>query len=298
MPRIHTLDLHFQDTPEAIAAYLIPHADGGLLVETGPGSTTDALVEGLSAHGLTPNDITDVLLTHIHLDHGGAAGWLAAHGARIHVHEVGAPHLIRPHKLLKSATRIYGDDMDRLWGEMRPVPEEQVHALSDGDTVRVGPHAFTAYSTPGHAYHHMAYVIDGCCFSGDVGGVRLPGAAHVSPPLPPPEIRLDLWKASIQTLRGLDLDEIAPTHFGRYTDVAAHLDSLEASVEAADAWIETALADDPDDETLERRVSNWLEERARADGVTDAQWARYETANPSWMAAAGLRRYAAYAASH
>jgi len=121
MTTIHTLDLNFQGFPGTIATYLIPHARGAVLIETGPGTTTHALEAGVRAHGFTMEDITDVLLTHIHLDHAGAVGWVAQHGARVHVHPRGAPHLINPEKLLSSAGRIYGDDMDRLWGQFLPL---------------------------------------------------------------------------------------------------------------------------------------------------------------------------------
>ncbi len=126
MPRkkkIITLDLNFQGNAGIIAAYLIPHAHGAVLIESGPGSTIPALIKALAKHGFSPNDITDVLLTHIHLDHAGAAGWLAQQGARIHVHEIGAPHMINPAKLLASARRIYLENMERLWGEDRETPQ-------------------------------------------------------------------------------------------------------------------------------------------------------------------------------
>src|SRR5690606_15095706 len=126
--RIVTLDLNFQGRPHAIAAYLIRDADSVVLIESGPGSTLPSLTAGLAAEGLSTRDVTHVLLTHIHLDHAGAAGWLANQGAEIYVHPVGAPHMLNPEKLLASATRIYGDRMDSLWGEFLPVPENKLHA--------------------------------------------------------------------------------------------------------------------------------------------------------------------------
>ncbi len=290
-PPIHTLDLHFHDEPQTIAAYLIEHDDGGVLVETGPGSTTAMLQARLAEHGLTPSDVTDVLVTHIHLDHAGAAGWLAQHGATVHVHHVGAPHLRNPEKLWTSATRIYGDDMERLWGDIVPVPEAQLIELNDGDDITIGGLRFIALDTPGHAYHHMAFVLEGVCFTGDVGGVRIPGHEHVSLPLAPPEIRLDLWRDSIDTLREADIDRLMPTHFGPYDDVGAHLDRLESGIRTAERWLPEALADDPSDAEWRERVVDWMRQHAAEDGVSDADWALYETANPSWMAAMGLRRY-------
>ena len=155
---ILTLDLNFQGMPGVIAAYLIPHAHGAILIESGPGSTIPTLVKTLAQHGISPNDITDVLLTHIHLDHAGASGWLAWQGARIHVHEVGAPHMIDPEKLLSSAKRIYQENMDRLWGEFLPVPEDKLQILQGNNNIEIEGLVFKALDTPGHAYHHMSYL--------------------------------------------------------------------------------------------------------------------------------------------
>ena len=297
LDRLQTLDLHFQNRPHTIASYLLPHDDGAALIETGPGSTAAMLQARLAEHGLTPNDISEVLLTHIHLDHAGAAGWLASdHGATVYVHEIGAPHLADPERLLKSATRIYGDDMDTLWGEMRPVPEDQLVSLSDGDTIDLGDLQAEALDTPGHASHHLSYVVGDVCFTGDVGGVRLPGESYVELPLAPPEIDLETWRDSLSHLRDAiqrhDVTHLAPTHFGVYEDVSAHLDRLEGAIERADEWIQTTLPDVVDDEDdLREATTNWMRKQAADAGVDDATWELYELANPSWMAALGLRRY-------
>lgn len=289
--KIHTLDLHFQDIPGAIAAYLIPYAEGTVLVECGPGSTVPALEAGLANHGLTLDDVTELLVTHIHLDHAGAAGRLARHGATVYVHHVGAPHLRNPEKLLASATRIYGDDMERLWGECLPVPGAQLVELYDGDEIIIGDLHFEVYDTPGHAYHHMAILLDNVCFSGDVGGVRMLGTKHVALPMPPPEIHLEHWRESITTLRHVAFTRIAPTHFGIYEDVDWHLDAVERALDETEEWIEKILPNDPPIEELRERVTEWMRERALADGMSPNTWERHETANPSWMAAGGLRRY-------
>jgi glyoxylase-like metal-dependent hydrolase (beta-lactamase superfamily II) len=295
--RLQTLDLHFQDRPSTIASYLLPHDDGATLIETGPGSTAAMLQARLAEQGLTPNDISEVLLTHIHLDHAGAAGWLASdHGATVYVHEIGASHLADPDRLLKSAKRIYGDEMDELWGEMRPVPEDQLVSLSDGDALGLGDLSGEALDTPGHATHHLAYVIGDVCFTGDVGGVRLPGESYVELPLAPPEIDLDAWRDSLTHLRDAvqrhDVTHLAPTHFGVYDDVAAHLDRLESAIERADAWSKETLPDVADeDDALREATVSWMREQAADEGVDDATWELYELANPSWMAALGLRRY-------
>ncbi len=296
MNRVKILDLHFQDHPQTIAAHLLPHADGAALIETGPGSTFPMLQAQLADHGLTPADISEVLLTHIHLDHAGAAGHLAQHGTTIYVHHDGAPHLADPQKLLASAERIYGDDMDRLWGDMLPVPEEQLVALDDADTVPLGDQHALALDTPGHASHHMSYVVEDICFTGDVGGVRLPGEAYVELPLAPPEIQLDHWRESLARLRTAtdrhDLTHLAPTHFGIYDDVSAHLDRLEGVIDAADEWTAETLPElGEDDAALREAVTEWMHDLAVANGVGEDTWEGYELANPSWMAALGLKRY-------
>ena len=294
--RLQTLDLHFQDRPHTIASYLLPHEDGAALIETGPASTAPMLQAQLADHGLTPNDISEVLLTHIHLDHAGAAGWLATeHGATVYVHSKGAPHLADPERLLQSAERIYGDDMDRLWGDTQPVPEEQLAVLEDGDTLSLGNLSVTALDTPGHASHHHSYAIGEVLFTGDVGGVRLPDETYVELPLAPPEIRLDLWRDSLLRLRTAvqhhDITHLAPTHFGVFDDVTPHLDRLAASIEAADDWAQQSLPEMKDAADVQEAVSAWMREQAAANGVDDATWELYELANPSWMAALGLRRY-------
>jgi len=296
LDRLETLDLHFQDQSHIIASYLLPHAKGVALVETGPGSTFPMLQAKLADRGLTPADISEVLLTHIHLDHAGAAGHLARHGATVYAHHVGVPHLVDPSKLLASATRIYGDDMDRLWGDMHPVPEDQLVALDDETSISLGNHTAVALDTPGHASHHMSYVIGDTCFTGDVGGVRIPGETHVELPLAPPEIRLDHWRESLSrlntTVNRHGVSHIAPTHFGIYDDVSAHLDRLTEAVEAADEWTTSHLSGLADDtEALEAAVTDWMHGLATANRVDDETWERYEMANPSWMAALGLRRY-------
>ena len=166
---IYTLDLNFQGIPGAIASYLIPHGHGALLVESGPGATVPALQAGLRQHGFSVKDVSAVLLTHIHLDHAGAAGWLASQGAQIYVHPVGAPHLLNPEKLLASARQISGDSMETLWGEFLAVPEERLSVVEDNQVIEVDGLRLRALDTPGHANHHHVYIYENFCFTGDVG---------------------------------------------------------------------------------------------------------------------------------
>jgi glyoxylase-like metal-dependent hydrolase (beta-lactamase superfamily II) len=232
-----------------------------------------------------------VLLTHIHLDHAGAAGWWAQQGARIHVHPVGAPHLLNPEKLLASAQRIYGGDMERLWGAFLPVPPAQLIEHSDNDTIEVGGHSLTALNTPGHAEHHFAYLLQDICFSGDVGGVRVGGLGHVRPPTPPPEIHFEKWRASIARLRAAKPSRIAPTHFGVYADVPWHLDALERGLDAIENWTAQEMAGAPTPELFRAHYAALLAQLARADGYDAAQAAAYGDAAGSDMSADGVYRY-------
>lgn len=289
--RIHTLDLNFMGIPRTIASYLIPHQDGAVLVETGPGSTITAMLGELDAHGYKPSNITDVLLTHIHLDHAGAAGWFARQGARVHVHLVGAPHMIDPEKLLASAGRIYGDMMNQLWGEFLPVPEDRLHVLKDGDVVEINELRFQAIDTPGHAEHHFAYLFEDICFSGDIGGVRLPETRHIRVPMPPPEFQLEKWRTSIHRLRSMEFSKIAPTHFGIFDQADWHLSALEAALDEIEVWMAKVMSADPDVEDLKSQITQWARRRSIQDDVDAALIDAYETANPSWMSAYGIKRY-------
>jgi glyoxylase-like metal-dependent hydrolase (beta-lactamase superfamily II) len=293
--QIHTLDLNFLGIPGTIAAYLIRHPQGGTLIECGPGSTLSALQAALHQHGLTARDISDVFLTHIHLDHAGAAGWLARQGARIHVHPVGAPHLIQPDKLLASAARIYGDMMDSLWGEFLPVPADKVIVMHDGESAEIEGICIRALDTPGHANHHFAYIYENTCFSGDIGGVRLLGPAHLRLPMPPPELNLKKWRASLEKLKREYLEgnytRIAPTHFGIFSDTDWHLAALFDTLDEIEAWIEAIMPDKPGLDELNEKFLEWSEGRSLDQGITKELLEAYEAANPSWMSAQGLQRY-------
>jgi len=288
---IQLLDLNFLNRKEAIAAYLIRHSGGAVLVESGPGSTIEALKADLAAHGLTPRDVTHVFLTHIHLDHAGAAGWLARQGAQIYVHPAGAPHLRDPEKLLASALRLYGDEMDSLWGQFLPVPPDKLTEVQNGQEIAIGNLRFTGIHTPGHARHHVAYLFEGVCFTGDIGGVRIPGPSYLRLPLVPPELNIADWRASLLRLRQLGFRRVAPTHFGIYDDAAAHLTLCLRALDEAVRWLEREMPADPPIETLRAHFVAWQQEQGLAAGISEEALDLYEIANPTWMGADGLMRY-------
>jgi glyoxylase-like metal-dependent hydrolase (beta-lactamase superfamily II) len=288
---IITLDLNFQGRPQAIASYLLKHSSGAVLIESGPGSCLEGLQAGLSAQGLAPSDVTHVLLTHIHLDHAGAAGWLARQGAQVCVHPIGAPHMLKPEKLLASAARIYGDRMQSLWGEFLPVPEDRLRIPQDLEEIVIGNLRFLAINTPGHAEHHYAYRFEDICFSGDVGAVRIPGYRYLRIPMPPPELHFGKWHDSIQRLRRDGAARIAPTHFGIYEDAGWHLDQVEKELVEAEQWLERVMPADPPLEVLRGDFTEWVQARGRKVGLSAQAAAAFELANPPGMSADGLQRY-------
>jgi glyoxylase-like metal-dependent hydrolase (beta-lactamase superfamily II) len=288
---IHTLDLCFLGAPQAIAAYLVVGPAGPVLIETGPGSTVLTLCDGLARHGLQPAQVRDVLLTHIHLDHAGAAGWWAEQGARIHVHSAGAPHLADPSRLLLSARRIYGERMDALWGEFLAVPPSQINALSDGALVEAGGLRFVAHDTPGHARHHLVYQLDDVAFAGDLGGVRRPGTRHLRLPTPPPEFDLPAWQSSVERMRALGFRQLYLTHFGAVSDVDEHWDAVAALLPRYASLAREALDAGQDRATVLETFAAWEEARLVADGIPAADWPVYASLGPVDMNVDGLLRY-------
>jgi glyoxylase-like metal-dependent hydrolase (beta-lactamase superfamily II) len=289
----HILDLQFQGAPEVIASYALRGPRGVAVIETGPASTYPALQAGLDALGIALAEVTDILVTHIHLDHAGAAGWLARDtGATVHVHHVGAPHLADPSRLLSSAQRIYGDLMDTLWGDTLPVPAGQVHALADGDVIDAAGLSMRAVDTPGHAYHHMAYLQDGLCFTGDVAAVRLPGCPHLRVPTPPPELDVPAWHDSLARLRSLHPDRLLLTHFGPATDdPQAHLETVGHNLDAAADFVHQRWQDGETPDAIAAAFAGWAAQMAAAQGADPDTVARYEIITPSPMLVQGLLRY-------
>lgn len=199
----------------------------GVLVDPGPESTVSTLLAGLG-EGFVPRAI---LLTHIHFDHAGATGALVRRWPEVpvYVHDVGAPHLIAPERLVRSATRLYGEaDMQRLWGEVVPVPEDNVQLLRGGETILDG---WEVAYTPGHASHHVAYLHDGVAFTGDVAGARIPPSELVVAPTPPPDVDVDAWKQSLDTIAAWAPRALAITHFGRFEDVERHLGACRRALD-------------------------------------------------------------------
>ena len=288
---ITALDLDFLSLPQTIASYLISGSEGYVLVETGPASTLENLRQRLAERDLSFSDIGHVLVTHIHLDHAGAAGWLAREGATIYVHEVGAPHLIDPSRLLSSAGRIYGDRMDELWGETVAAPAENVIPLRDGDVVEAAGLKFTAINTPGHAWHHHTYRLEDIAFTGDAAGIRLAESGLVDLPAPPPEFKLEVWQATIDTLLAQNFSAIYPTHYGPTEQVSEQLKWLRALMDESAEFVRLRMLEGMERDAI---VDDYLasnHERMRAGGLSDYAIKQYNAANPLYMSVDGIMRY-------
>lgn len=294
MLKIHTLDLFFLGLEHAIAVFVVETAEGPVLVECGPASTLPHLETALEQNGWQLPDIRHVFLSHIHFDHAGAAWAFARHGAKIYVHPVGLPHLASPEKLYHSASLIYGNQMDRLWGPMHPIGRDLLYAPEHGETVTVGGVSFKAWHTPGHAVHHIAWEVKGgneqVIFTGDVAGVKI-GSGPVVPPCPPPDIQVEHWQHSIQLLRELDTERLFLTHFGEISRKKEHLDALEQRLLDWANWMRPYFEQQTPAEQIVPLFQEYIRESLLEAGVAAPDLPRYEAANPAFMSVAGLLRY-------
>lgn len=236
-------DVEYLGNPGYIAASVLECDDGLAIIDPGPTTSLTGLQARLVEMGASLDDVACLLLTHIHLDHAGASGVLVREHPRIrvHVHERGAKHVVDPTRLLDSATRLYGADMERLWGEVAPVPAGNVVSLAGGEILSPGGRRLRVAYTPGHAWHHVSYLDEtsGTAFVGDTCGERFLDAAYVLPVTPPPDIDLEVWAESIERIRAWDAAALVVTHFGICTRPSWHLDAHQA--ELAD-WAERVRA--------------------------------------------------------
>jgi len=296
--KIEIIDLDFMNTEQVVASFLLLSEEGGsaALVETGPTTCLERLTAGLKDHGVSHEDVRQVYVTHVHLDHAGASGHLSEvlPNATFYVHEVGYPHLADPSKLLKSATRIYGERMDELWGEVRPVPEDRIAILKDREETETAGGVLVAHDTPGHAYHHLAYFDpdSGALFTGDVAGIRLPGQSYIRPPTPPPEIDVEAWVRSINYIRQIGPASLWPTHFGSYEDVGRHLGELEQRLQDWLLFVEGQMEDGAMREEISDQLKAKGDAEMLAEGADIAQSEQYDLAGSYYMLTDGLMRYA------
>jgi glyoxylase-like metal-dependent hydrolase (beta-lactamase superfamily II) len=289
------VDLEFLGVPEIIATVVLHGASGVTLIDPGPATTLDHLRLSLRRRSITIADVRQILLTHIHLDHAGATGALVRENPAIDVfvHERGAPHMIDPSKLLASATRLYGVDMDRLWGDFLPVPAERVRALKGNERISAGGRDLEVAYTPGHASHHVTYFDPSSrvAFVGDTAGVRRPGLDYVMPPTPPPDIDLDAWHTSEDRILAWEPDTLFLTHFGPFHAPRLHFQDMIDRLAQWSGIVRKLLADAELDE--ERRLSGFMSEalldlKRKVGPVEAEQYNRAGRLDYSWQ---GLSRY-------
>jgi glyoxylase-like metal-dependent hydrolase (beta-lactamase superfamily II) len=287
------IDLGFLGRSNVIAAVIVQGPGGVAIVDPGPATCLATLEEGLQAHGIRWNDVRHILLTHIHLDHAGAAGTIVREHPHISVlvHERGAKHMIDPSRLLDSATRVYGDQMDRLWGEFAAVPVANIVLLSGGETIQAGGRAFDVAYTPGHAAHHVSYFdpSSGVAFVGDVAGVCT-SQGYVLPPTPPPDIDLDAWHESVDRILAWSPSTLFLTHFGPVTRARPHLAELLDNLTQVANVVRESLPGPASDEEKSEQFADWLRQELRRQ-MTDAEVEAYLVAAGFKYLWFGLARY-------
>jgi glyoxylase-like metal-dependent hydrolase (beta-lactamase superfamily II) len=288
------VDLDFLGVPEIIATAVM-HGPGGVaLIDPGPSSTLPALRRSLDRAGIAARDVTALLLTHIHLDHAGGSGTLVRDNPRlrVYVHEKGAPHMVNPEKLIASATRLYGDGMDRLWGEFLPVPPEALVTLAGGERIEAAGRSLDVAYTPGHASHHVSYFArdTGIAFVGDTAGIRRRPSGFVMPPTPPPDIDIEQWHQSLARIGEWQADTLFLTHFGPWSPTTPHLTEFADRLEWASALVRASLARDEPDAAREAWFADEVRrELRRREG--DAGARAYEVAGRLDLNWRGLARY-------
>ena len=272
------IDLWHLGVERVIGVYLLETEDGPALFDCGPSTGVERLRDGLRERGLALTDVRHLLLSHIHLDHAGAAGVLVREhpSLQVHVSEVGAPHLIDPSRLEASARRLYGETFDALWGELAPVPKENINVV--GGRVL----GLECFPSPGHASHHVVYVAaDGTAYCGDAAGVRIQPHGFVMPPTPPPEVDVEAWHVTIDEIERREPQTLALIPFGVAHDPVPHLEELRSRL---DEWAGIVARGASETEFTSSALGE-LEQKEPAGADI------YERAMPLWQSYAGLKRY-------
>lgn len=292
---IDYIDVEFLGFPSIIATAVLHGAAGVALIDPGPSTSLPNLRRALAQKGIEVRDVRQVLLTHIHLDHGGGTGSLLKDNPdiEVYVHDRGAPHLVDPGKLVASAGRLYGQDMDRLWGEILPVPANAIRVLQGGERVVAAGRLLDVAHTPGHASHHVSFFEPsaGIAFVGDTAGVRRGSGAYVMPASPPPDIDLELWRESEARILTWDPDTLFLTHFGPFHGARPHFQQLMERVAEWSRLVRRLIADDrlTEDARQDQFVEEATRELRRVVGVQEADlYGRAGSLHYSWQ---GLARY-------
>lgn len=287
----HIIDLAFQGKAGAIAAFLVSGGEGHILIECGPESTFEALEAGLEGHGVKPSGLKGVFVTHIHLDHAGAAGKLAAQGVPVFVHPKGARHLVDPERLVESAKMVYGESFEPLWGGMTPAAAELVRPVEDGEKVEIAGLTVEALETPGHAFHHHSFAIDNICFAGDAAGAAIGTSGFISVTSAPPQFHLEHTLASIDKLTERHFATLCLTHFGPVENPGGYLASYREAVELNAEFVRMRLEEKIEPEALQVAFEAFNLEQAYRFSMPPADWATLQSINGTGMCADGIRLY-------
>ena len=289
------VDLNFLGVPEIIATAILHSASGVALIDPGPSTTNDNLKRALERKGIPLRDVRQILLTHIHLDHAGGAGSLVRENPEIEVfvHERGAPHMVDPSKLMASAARLYGGEMNRLWGDFVPVPPDRIHLLKGGERITVSGRELAVTYTPGHASHHVSFFDTSTrvAFVGDTAGIRRHGLGYIMPPTPPPDIDLEAWHVSIDRILTWDPDTLFLTHFGPFHGARQHFQGMLENLDAWSRIVRRLIANANLDDVQKRQafIEEAVTDIKRRIGEQEAeQYGRAGRLDFSWQ---GLSRY-------
>lgn len=294
-PGLWHISLPFQGEHGVIGTYVLAGKDEVALIDPGPETTIDSLLASLEEAEFSPQSITHILLTHIHLDHSGGVGALLKHmpTAKVLVHRKGAPHLEDPAKLIVSATRVYKDRMKELWGNIEPVPEKNVQVIDDGDILNIAGRRLEVHYTPGHASHHVVFydVHSGELFAGDAAGVRLQHVDYVRPPTPPPDVDIEAWSMTIDLLKKLRPDILYLAHFGPVRNAIPYLEQFRAQLFAwGDIVLQSLQEGKAEAEIVQILIDKTMPELQRKGA--DAQTIkRYDLGTNYEMTAQGYIRY-------
>jgi glyoxylase-like metal-dependent hydrolase (beta-lactamase superfamily II) len=288
------IDVNWQDRPRAIACALLRSEDSVALIDPGPSSSVSTLRRQLALQAVQISDVNVILLTHIHLDHAGATGTLVRENPQIqvYVHEKGVAHMVAPEKLLNSASRLYGQSMESLFGEFLPVPRANLHSLAGGEELRLAGRWLRVAYTPGHASHHVTYFDsqEGTAFVGDTAGISVEGNRFILPATPPPDISLELWDASLDTIANFQPRRLFLTHFAFSDHPAEHLRNYRESLHHWSERTARILAGGLDEQRCIERFSEEVTAEAR-NYLSPEELDHYAfngALHLSWM---GLARY-------
>jgi len=280
---------------EIIGSYLLAGQNELAVIDPGPGSMVESLLESIREAGFDPQEVTHILATHVHLDHAGAAGTLVRQmpRAQVYVHSKGAPHLLDTTKVVASASRIFGERLKLLWGEIESTPQERLTIIEGGDILSIAGHRLEVHYTPGHALHHVVFfdAHSGELFAGDVAGVRLQGVDYVRPPTPPPDLDLEAWSDSISLVKSLRPDVLYIGHFGAVKNISEHFDRLREKLYSWGEFVLAAMRDGKNEaEIISMLIEHTKPELLRAAHDPHAI-ERYEIATNYPMTVQGYMRY-------